>query len=523
MGNEAQGAKKPLDKDSFALASIGLGLCIASTEALRYSALWRISDEGSLDVLAVKIASLLAVFATLIALSRKPSFRPHENTWMLVALAALQTIGFAMQISATLHPVQNHFFTIVQRAVLESSYILFVAFASFFLRTRLKAAIQALVIGVIIAGTIQIAIPFVSFGIASAMILLLTPTSCACLFLAVRKQRASDEWLNTLPENERVEFDETPPKTAPFASSADPETYAIPLWQLCLTIALFSFIVSAIHLQWLQAQDGESASTIIQVCAGVGAILAGNLLLLARNSLQGVAAVDSVRLLVLPIALATLYVASLLSGALIALSVIPLNITYVAVLFLTWMIPFVYRFRRPALFACASLFLAKKLGVVVGLGIMRDFAKGDADWIGTIMIVATLFVLIVLSVMHFFRMGRQEPVSASAESEQVIDSETALGLACESISKQYKLTKREGEVLVLLARGHSATYIAEALVISSTTAKTHVKHIYQKVGITSKQVLLDIVEDELNTILATHGKESSGQSAYRLNPSKPTT
>ena len=49
MGNEAQGAKKPLDKDSFALASIGLGLCIASTEALRYSALWRISDEGSLD------------------------------------------------------------------------------------------------------------------------------------------------------------------------------------------------------------------------------------------------------------------------------------------------------------------------------------------------------------------------------------------------------------------------------------------------------------------------------------------
>lgn len=509
MGNEARRAEKPLNKDSFALASTGLGLCIASTEALRYSALWRISDEGSFDVLAVRIAFLLAVFAALLVLSRKPSFKPHESTGLLVAIAVLQTIGFAMQISATLNPIQDHFFTIVQRTVLESSYILFVAFASFFLGARLKAAIQALVIGVIIAGTIQIAIPFVSFGIASALILLLTPTSCTCLFLAVRKQRTADEWLETLPENERAEFDEMPSTTAVPASSANAETYMIPLWQLCLTIALFSFIVSAIHLQWLQAQDGESASTIIQICAGVGAILAGNLLLLARNSLLGAAAVDSVRLLVLPIALATLYIASLLSGALIALSVIPLNITYVAVLFLTWIIPFVYRFKRPALFACASLFLAKKLGIVVGLGIMRDFARGDVDWIGTIMIVATLFVLIVLSVMHYFKMGRQELTSSSIENERVIDSETALDLACENLSAQYKLTKREGEVLVLLARGRSATYIAETLVISSTTAKTHVKHIYQKIGVASKQVLLDIVEDELNGILAMYGRESN--------------
>lgn len=124
------------------------------------------------------------------------------------------------------------------------------------------------------------------------------------------------------------------------------------------------------------------------------------------------------------------------------------------------------------------------------------------------MIVATLFALIVLSVMHFFKMGRQEPVSPRGKEEPAIDSETALSLACESMSKQYKLTKREGEVLALLARGRSATYIAEALVISSTTAKTHVKHIYQKVGIASKQVLLDIVEDELNDILAAHGKKS---------------
>ena len=45
------------------------------------------------------------------------------------------------------------------------------------------------------------------------------------------------------------------------------------------------------------------------------------------------------------------------------------------------------------------------------------------------------------------------------------------------------LTRREIEVMTLLARGLSNTEIAEALVISETTAKTHVGHILAKLNL----------------------------------------
>lgn len=79
-------------------------------------------------------------------------------------------------------------------------------------------------------------------------------------------------------------------------------------------------------------------------------------------------------------------------------------------------------------------------------------------------------------------------------------AETALPHVSESeriaqFSHTYKLTRREEEILEYLIHGRTLPYIADALYVTSGTVKTHVKHIYQKCCVNSRQELLDLFEE----------------------------
>lgn len=68
----------------------------------------------------------------------------------------------------------------------------------------------------------------------------------------------------------------------------------------------------------------------------------------------------------------------------------------------------------------------------------------------------------------------------------------------QSVADRYCLTKREREVLALLAEGRTAAYIAQRQFVSVNTVRTHVKRIYVKMDVTSRQQLLDVThEDQL--------------------------
>ncbi len=60
---------------------------------------------------------------------------------------------------------------------------------------------------------------------------------------------------------------------------------------------------------------------------------------------------------------------------------------------------------------------------------------------------------------------------------------------CGQLAAEHKLTTRELEILQLLASGSTRESIAEALVISPATAKTHVRNIYAKLGVHSRHDL----------------------------------
>ncbi len=62
------------------------------------------------------------------------------------------------------------------------------------------------------------------------------------------------------------------------------------------------------------------------------------------------------------------------------------------------------------------------------------------------------------------------------------------------LQRRYRLSARETEVMELIARGNTVSRIAEELVVSENTIRTHSKRIYAKLAIHKKQELLDLVE-----------------------------
>ena len=65
----------------------------------------------------------------------------------------------------------------------------------------------------------------------------------------------------------------------------------------------------------------------------------------------------------------------------------------------------------------------------------------------------------------------------------------------EELAAEYRITARESEIMLQLARGRSAAFIADELVCSPATVRTHMKNIYAKLGVHSKQELIDLFAD----------------------------
>ena len=65
---------------------------------------------------------------------------------------------------------------------------------------------------------------------------------------------------------------------------------------------------------------------------------------------------------------------------------------------------------------------------------------------------------------------------------------------CAAVADTFLLSRKETEVLFLLAKGRNSAAIQEALYISAGTANTHMRHIYRKLDVHSQHELIDLVE-----------------------------
>lgn len=126
-------------------------------------------------------------------------------------------------------------------------------------------------------------------------------------------------------------------------------------------------------------------------------------------------------------------------------------------------------------------------GAAFGAGLVKPLVYA---W-GT---VPTLFVAVAVLLGAFvicvptFEPHLVSPGKEAPEGLRALAGEGAGRYAM--LVSRFGLTAREAEVLALLADGADAAAVASQLVVSLSTANTHIRHIYAKLGIHSRQELM---------------------------------
>lgn len=87
-----------------------------------------------------------------------------------------------------------------------------------------------------------------------------------------------------------------------------------------------------------------------------------------------------------------------------------------------------------------------------------------------------------------------EPLTPLVSTQTSDSALSPVAERCAAIGASANLTDREQEIFEYLARGRNVRFIQEELTVSYNTVKTHVSHIYAKLGVHSHQELIDLVE-----------------------------
>lgn len=138
-------------------------------------------------------------------------------------------------------------------------------------------------------------------------------------------------------------------------------------------------------------------------------------------------------------------------------------------------------------------------GIVLGTFFGRtynDFVSHNETMLAlSSAVIALLFVGYILFALKKFSFSQTIRSIETPSSEQhAANAGLTVEAKCARLGALYALTPREIDVLVLVAKGRNAPFIEEKLVISRNTVKSHVKHIYGKLGVHSNQELIDLVE-----------------------------
>lgn len=151
------------------------------------------------------------------------------------------------------------------------------------------------------------------------------------------------------------------------------------------------------------------------------------------------------------------------------------------------------RYQTSCLFAFGLIRAAWSAGPLVGMLIGRWLWYGIGLDIAGAFTAACMCVLLIALVNNFVF---TENTLARALSIMPTDRKQRFQDRCRAVIERYGLTEREGEIMIMFAKGRNLPYVQEELCLSKSTVSTHRQHIYQKLGVHSAQEMIDLIQEE---------------------------
>ncbi|MBQ6585952.1 MAG: helix-turn-helix transcriptional regulator [Coriobacteriales bacterium] len=488
------------DNRIFFCASAGLACCILSILTERFPRIFLISQTGVQDCIAGTASIILLVLVAFLYY-RNGNFRLSRTPIVLtvsLGLSLILILGYAEGLASGGALGKLEIVAIWACRALSS--ILFIAWAERMYYRPERNSIAVFPVALLIAGVLRAFLYFLQDQ-ASSICTLLLPAASGILLV----------YINLLCKRDPTLLGANGPHL--LAHRMELKPFRAFLCSFAVTATCAAFLFRSIRNTWLPLQDSSQVAMGVSLGGALGTILAGIVIYLIVRFECSHEVLDVARLFALPFVLLSLYLASKESGASIITYVTCLELAQKILLFLAWLAPYWYE-NAPNPFSVACFVLVGyRLGqLLASLSYMaidsNESVVHDILRCAVIMVlIAQLFVVIFVIIDRSRESGRRVQMieeearesaraAAAAAAAAVPPSKAELDARLFSgLAKDYGLTSKEREVLEFLAAGRTVDHIAQKMVVSVNTVRSHRQHIYAKMGLHSQQELLDLVEE----------------------------
>lgn len=475
-------AAVPTGAGRFWLAGVGLALCLMLTGVFDGVFMGRVSEASfplriSENPLSGGVSVVALCLALAVVLWRNPGRGARFGTGTAVVVGALLVASTALLFLGSDGIVPDAAGEVAGLVLGAASILLLAFWAGRLARAGQQRSIATLVVALVVDTLLGIV---ATHALPDAAVVALT--------LAAGVASPGILWMLGRPVPAGTDDAGKDTQAADQAASSS----TLPFWLSVVCIALYGFTMGRIQSLGHATSDDLTGFTafVSDFVVSIGALLVA-LLTCGLMRLRHPHTVT--RLFVLAFLVAALYLSGVFGTAIEPAGTVMMTVARFAIFVYIWLLACdAAKDPGRSMLAFAAGWGTFTLFNTVSTKIGLYAATGGAGLVAyTLALVACLVALIVVEFVPRRRMLPDGPADAPAGNPT---AEDPLERRCRDLAARCGLTAREVDVLVPLVHGRSAASIAASLGMSTETARTHIRHIYQKTDIHSREELMDAVE-----------------------------